>query len=277
MDKIFIRIFNQAEANEAKTLIESLGYTFEEDQLSQYHNERPWLNAMKDGSCGFDESVLDNDSKEVTIQQLRDLAVLHRKNPNDGNYSLFISDSLGYLNLYKTSDDVFYVFSDRLKIWDKSRAVSNKTEGLIAKSITSFEPDLISGKEAYFAIGEGKNVQAKYFEENTPEIWSEWKDIDITRWDFKFLLNLKLSERFKFRLKPETLKLELDIPAPFQPKEGELYWFISPFHSTGYDHCKFSNHIADKLHTQYGAYRTEEEIKQVVLAWREGIKEQNNA
>lgn len=82
---------------------------------------------------------------------------------------------------------------------------------------------------------------------------------------------------YSFRIKPTILNLNIELPTPFQPKEGEMYWFISPFHSTGYDHSKFSNHIADKLHTQYGAYRTEEEMKQVVSAWRKAIKELNNA
>lgn len=82
---------------------------------------------------------------------------------------------------------------------------------------------------------------------------------------------------YSFRIKPTILNLNIEVPAPFEPKVDDVYWFISPFYSTGYDHCTFSNDIADKLHIQYGAWRTEEEMKQVVAAWRKSIKELNNA
>lgn len=80
-----------------------------------------------------------------------------------------------------------------------------------------------------------------------------------------------------FRLKQKTIKLELEIPRPFKPQKGEKYWFMSPFHNTGYDYHTYTDDLVDKFRIQYGAYRTEEEMKQVVAAWRNSIKELNNA
>ncbi|AZC00300.1 hypothetical protein DKE52_006165 [Acinetobacter pittii] len=174
--------------------------------------------------CGFD-----GDAKEIYPNQLKDMVVLNRKDPNDGNYSLFISSSQGYLNLYKTFDDVFYVFDRTLKGWDKSRSVTIKTQGLVAKNSLSLEEGLITGKEAYFAIGEGKNVQAKYFDVDTPESWSEWKDIDIAQWDFNFLLNPVLSKSFKFRIKPNQFLINgIEVPAPLTKRtNGKNSIFLS--------------------------------------------------
>lgn len=80
-----------------------------------------------------------------------------------------------------------------------------------------------------------------------------------------------------FRLKQKTIKLELEIPRPFKPQKGEKYWFMSPFDNTGYDYHTYTDDLLDKFRIQYGAYRTKEEIKQVVAAWRNSIKELNNA
>ncbi|MCM1957898.1 hypothetical protein NCZ17_00745 [Acinetobacter modestus] len=73
---------------------------------------------------------------------------------------------------------------------------------------------------------------------------------------------------YSFRLKPHTIKLELEIPAPFEPKDGERYFYINPHADAGYGEnttTKWSKYL------QFGAWRTEEEIKQVVEALR-GIK-----
>ncbi|EOI3348580.1 hypothetical protein ACY2HJ_003943, partial [Acinetobacter baumannii] len=70
--------------------------------------------------------------------------------------------------------------------------------------------------------------------------------------------------KINFRLKPQTIKVELDLPKPFEPKVGDIYWFLSPFYSTGYDHCTFANDSSDKLHVQYGAYRSEDDVKKAV-------------
>ena len=69
------------------------------------------------------------------------------------------------------------------------------------------------------------------------------------------------SETTSFRLKPCTVKLEIEVPAPFEPKHGDDIWFLNPDYGCGYadgDYDPVESVI------QFGAWRTEAEIKIVV-------------
>lgn len=118
------------------------------------------------------------------------------------------------------------------------------------------DPALISGADALRALADGEevlwrtktNAEVKSFRKQTP-------DIDLV---------LSGDCNYRFWIKPRTIKLEIEIPAPFEPKVGDIYWFLSPFYSTGYDHCTFANDSSDKLHVQYGAYRSEDDVKKAV-------------
>ncbi|KQE74971.1 hypothetical protein APB90_10160 [Acinetobacter baumannii] len=113
---------------------------------------------------------------------------------------------------------------------------------------------MISGAEAKLAWANGVDIQIK----NVNCV--NWYDLDESKYNLDIFDNVRVD----FRLKPQTIKLELELPKPFEPKLGDLYWFISPFYSTGYDHCTFTNDSADKLHVQYGAYRSEDDVKKAV-------------
>ena len=112
---------------------------------------------------------------------------------------------------------------------------------------------LISGKEALIALA--NNQEVEYFDEKL----GEWVYMDMTH-------------HFKrdFRLKPRTITINgIEVPAPFEPKDGEdcRAYVIDTRNVNGYDwqhssHCNPS-HIA---------WRTEEEIKQVVSALRSVFK-----
>lgn len=66
-----------------------------------------------------------------------------------------------------------------------------------------------------------------------------------------------------FRLKPHTITINgIEVPAPFEPKPGELY-----YHPCGYRECGYWFNTNDGF-DYLGAWRTEEEIKQVVAALR---------
>ena len=129
---------------------------------------------------------------------------------------------------------------------------------LVAKS-KSTEQGLISGADALRALADGKDV----------ENWngSVWLDVDKT-WQ----VGAFMADR-KFRLKPRTITLNIEIPAPFEPKEGEEFFILAPLSVTGY--TKLQGITTQALLDEYvklGAWRTEEEIKQVVAALRGGIK-----
>lgn len=119
------------------------------------------------------------------------------------------------------------------------------------------EQGLISGADALRALADGKEVELRDKENN-------W-----VRANNHHLLGLFLGNAFDFRLKPRTIKLSLEIPAPFEPKDGEKAYRLAPAITCGYTKFYFGEHENED---QFGAWRTEEEIKQVVAALRGGIK-----
>ena len=115
--------------------------------------------------------------------------------------------------------------------------------------------NLISGKEELIALGSGKEVEYKSID--------GWGDASLIH-AFEFLDN-----NYEFRLKPRTIKLELEIPEPFGPKENDIFWTLSTNYECGYVQilCYRNDEQGERL-SQFGAWRTEDEIKQVVAALR---------
>ena len=113
---------------------------------------------------------------------------------------------------------------------------------------------LISGKEALIALANGEEVEYKSING-----WSHAKHLHA----YEFLGMYP-----KFRLKPRTISVNgIEVPAPFEPKEGEEYWYITDC-EIGYGESK----NRDGYRVGIAAWRTEDEIKQVVAALREVFK-----
>lgn len=117
--------------------------------------------------------------------------------------------------------------------------------------------ELISGKEALIALANGEEV-----ENWNGNVWwaveSNWQIGAFTKTDRKF------------RLKPRTITLNgIEVPAPFEPKEGEEVFYINDTNRSGYCIDEHQEHF----NYNFGAWRTEEEIKQVVDALRKVFKE----
>ena len=118
--------------------------------------------------------------------------------------------------------------------------------------------NLISGKEALIALANGEevlwrtknNAEVKSFRKQTP-------DLDLV---------LIGDCNYRFWIKPRTITLSLEIPAPFEPKEGEKAYRLAPAIPCGYTEFYFGE---DENEWQFGAWRTEDEIKQVVAALRQ--------
>ncbi|UUN99173.1 hypothetical protein I9054_006910 [Acinetobacter bereziniae] len=117
--------------------------------------------------------------------------------------------------------------------------------------------NLISGKEALIALANGEDLQ--------------WRDGDFRQWnDVNDELRLGIFNDCEFRLKPRTITINgIEVPAPFDPKEGEEYWCFSTQTIFGYGHNVYVSERADRRFINMGAWRTEEEIKQVVAALRQ--------
>lgn len=123
------------------------------------------------------------------------------------------------------------------------------------------DPALISGADVPRLIKEGNQIQLRAaigFK------LGEWQDLDLERDEEELTLGDLINTRFEWRLKPQTIKLELELPKPFKPKNGEIYWFVDSTEKDGYLSVTFHDDKDDHKYVQFGAYRTEEEIKQVV-------------
>ena len=114
--------------------------------------------------------------------------------------------------------------------------------------------ELISGKEALIALANGEEVQ-------------QWNGNIFWDIDSNWQVSVFFQEGRKFRLKPRTITINnIEVPAPFKPKEGDLYYYISFEMDNGYSSW---NQLGCE---QGGAWRTESEIRQVVAALREVFK-----
>ena len=128
--------------------------------------------------------------------------------------------------------------------------------------------ELISGKEAWIKAVNGESVQYN--------LGMQWEDLtgrELNYWQGERFLNKDLN--YKFRLKPRTIKLNgIDLPAPFEPKEGEKYWTIDCDGDVG--DCDWANDEIDLTRLRFiGVYRTKSEAEQVVAALRSIFNENN--
>ena len=119
--------------------------------------------------------------------------------------------------------------------------------------------ELISGKEALIALANGEEVEL--------QATGDMNWYDSTQWTVRELLCFK----GRFRLKPRTIKInEIEVPAPFEPKDGEdcrCYYICTTF-KHGFDWYHSTHHESNRI-----AWRTEEEIKQVVSVLRSVFKD----
>ncbi len=127
--------------------------------------------------------------------------------------------------------------------------------------------NLISGKEALIALANGDDVE---FHNKYQDKWHDAKGLRIREIEGEYFVNSDDHERTKtrFRLKSRTITLNgIEVPAPFEPKEGEKYYYLWDCNDA-YGFTEFMN--SDPV--IIGAWRTEEEIKQVVAALRTVFK-----
>lgn len=122
--------------------------------------------------------------------------------------------------------------------------------------------ELISGKDAWIAKSDHKDVDWKLQGLD----WQELTDSEFMGWDTSRFLG---QTKYIFRLKPRTITLNgIEVPAPFEPKEGERYWFMSTSTILGYACNDFELDKIDSRFMVNGAWKSEDEIKQVVEALR---------
>lgn len=128
------------------------------------------------------------------------------------------------------------------------------------------EGKLISGKEAKLAWASGEDIELCYKQHEEENTWFLLLSTDpLSTFD---------RDDVKFRLKPRTITINgIEVPAPFEPKNGEDFYYLDCTSDNygGWAKTSWRNVESDsfKNNTVFGAWRTEEEIKQVVAALRQ--------
>lgn len=264
MNNYKIKVNNESESREAQELFFELGYEWN-GSGKEVVSWRLGLLFTKDFQgknclCYFDKDedvMLDGwVGKELTLPELRDLVVLHRNDVNDATHSC---DDLNGAAIKLSGTWYGYnYFKNEWQPWDEIEDDEYKISDLKPIQPES-EQGLISGADALRALADGKDVEYLYGD--------KWLSVVGEQ----VLITAVTDDKFKFRIKPRTITLNIEIPAPFEPKMGEKYYFFTS-NGYGYDGSNYSNDDLDKEYLMFGAWRTEEEIKQVVAALRGGIK-----
>ena len=256
MDNYKIKVKDEAESKEAQELFFDLGYEWRDSKRDITNLDATHIYA-DDGVLTFgfnDFNFRGSDNEELTLPQLRDLVVLKRNDVKDATHRDKLDESI-----YLTSDKVIYYWQGE---WCKSAInKSNDYENYIANSLTPIAkpqaPALISGAEAKLAWANGVDIQIK----NVNCV--NWYDLDESKYNLDIFDNVRVD----FRLKPQTIKLELELPKPFEPEEDCHVYILDDGKTDGYRRYSYEVH-GDKGNTFIGIWRTEDEIKQVVAQLR---------
>ena len=116
--------------------------------------------------------------------------------------------------------------------------------------------ELISGKEAKVVWANGDQLQVAHI---TMKDWEVLTD--------NYMLSVFDSDSYVFRLKTRTITINnIEVPAPFEPKLGERYYVLQPCNESGWMGEDCVDMEFENTWSQFGAWRTEDEIKQVVAA-----------
>ncbi|MDI9691406.1 hypothetical protein QM268_02865 [Acinetobacter baumannii] len=264
MDNYKIRVNNEAESKEAQELFFELGYEWRDSKRDFTNLDVVFIYA-KDGvlTAGFnDHNFAEAGHKELTLPQLRDLVVLKRGDVKDANHT-YIGGGMAY----KTCEDICYLWARTG--WEYKGIAHNlvpikkhletatgrfnengEHHLTFSKGSEEKDPALISGAEAKLAWANGERLQI--------DTGTGFEDLTDN-----YYLGIFDRQLNKFRLKPQTIKVELELPKPFEPEEDCHVYILDDGKTDGYRRYSYEVH-GDKGNTFIGIWRTEEEIKQVV-------------
>ncbi|EMJ3295191.1 hypothetical protein V7O15_002402 [Acinetobacter baumannii] len=261
MDNYKIKVNDEAESKEAQVLFEQLGY-------SNGQSKRFGFVYTQNGEIGCDSmehwAYYNDLCKELTLPQLRDLVVLKRNDSRDANVNQGGEIPCLY-DLYLTADKELYFYHCGKGKWLLSNLNHDEDYYATLKPIEKSHPQdpaLISGADALRALADGKEVEYNWLNQKS----SKWMLISEELKQFNLYEILSATTEFgaiKFRLKPQTIKVELELPKPFEPEEDCHVYILDDGKTDGYRRYSYEVH-GDKGNTFIGIWKTEDEIKQVV-------------
>lgn len=282
MSSYKIRVTTKEESKKAQQSFFDLGYSWQGHGKQYKHLNEEWLNASSNGFLTWGFTGVE-EQKLITFNQLQDLVVLHRNLPEDANYSLVVASDRPDFDIFKSSEGVFYSFAENNQKWVVCKSITEKTTGL-KKLLSKAQPSgattefktikveglegLVDGKAALTAALAGETVQSSVepWEEKNWDTFNPLED-DLSTKVFFTGMSEGVQKVF-FRIKPKTILINgVEVPAPFTPKEGDTFYYLNDGEECGYIKCEH-DWAFDPKDLNFGAWRTEEEIKQVVAALR---------
>ncbi len=129
----------------------------------------------------------------------------------------------------------------------------------ILKLVDKKDPALISGADALRALADGVKpgeIEGKY---------STGLETYFLPMDCKVDVFLKYLNEKLFRLKPQTIKLELELPMPFKPRDGDDCFIVDSEQEDGFYRFTYSEDSGfHQNFIQFGVYKTEDDVRKVV-------------
>jgi hypothetical protein len=137
---------------------------------------------------------------------------------NDGN-----KDYIGWDYENPTQQLPIVTIEELREMVKKKEEDDNVKESLKENSLLTPQEGLISGADALRALADGKEVDFK--------CGGSWRLLNAKQQPLEILIDPKV----QFRLKPRTITLNgIEIPAPFEPKDGERFYYLDARCSKGY-------------------------------------------
>ncbi len=123
------------------------------------------------------------------------------------------------------------------------------------------DPALISGD---VALANVHKCIVQYLHDDEP--YGRWTTITDHLWSQYHLgMFLDPDTKFKFRFKPQTIKLELELPKPFEPRDGDDCFIVDSEQEDGFYRFTYSENSGFHQNLiQFGAYKTEDDVKKAV-------------
>lgn len=246
MDNYKIKVNDEAKSKEAQELFEQLGY-------SNGQSKRFGFVYTQNGEIGCDSmehwDYYNDLCQELTLPKLRDLVVLKRNDVKDANCIDKKREAW-----YLASDGTYYAWQYRKLCWDTESDACVEAHDI--KPINQpQDPALISGAEAKLAWANGVDIQIK----NVNCV--NWYDLDESKYNLDIFDNVRVD----FRLKPQTIKLELELPKPFKPRDGDDCFIVDSEQEDGFCRFTFSEDLGfHQNFIQFGVYKTEDDVKKAV-------------
>ena len=132
---------------------------------------------------------------------------------------------------------------------------------------------ILNGEQAVVAMFNGENVEWCI----NGLAWDILTVSEFMSWSMERFVGKDTT--YRFRLKPQFITMNgIKIPAPFKPEDGELYYYLAATRE-GYWSKIYGKGIQDDdKRTKLGAWRTEEEMQEVVSIFNKafGVSQNDN-